>query len=72
MRALFSVHDTAFQHILLVTIAIRLSVTVADAIVVAATWKKTFSQYGDASHLGMHAGVGTIMLRDGEYVCFHT
>lgn len=50
-----------------VTIATRLCVTTADAIVVAVTWRKTFLNHRRASQLGIKTGISTTMLRDGKW-----
>ena len=51
-----------------VSIVARLSVIVADAIVVAVTWKKTFHSARMASQLGMGSNLSATLFRDGEFL----
>ena len=48
-------------------ITTRVSLIVADTIVIAVTWRKTFLQYKKASQLGMHTNISATLLRDGEF-----
>lgn len=53
--------------VLSVTLLTRLSLIVADIIVLIVTWIKTFSLFKEASRLGIHMGISETLLRDGMY-----
>ena len=51
-----------------VSSATRISLIIADAIVVAVTWRKTFRHSREAAELGMRTSVSATLLRDGVYI----
>lgn len=46
-------------------IGTRIALILADTIVVAVTWRKTYQQCQEAMRLGMRARVSAVLLRDG-------
>ena len=68
MTSAVFLNDSHFLFVFItVALTIRLSSIVADAIVVSATWRKTFGQMRGASQLGIHATVSATLLKDGKH-----
>ena len=53
-------------NIVTVAISTRVALTLADLIVIIATWVKMFNQVRNAMHLRTEVRASTIMLTDGE------
>ena len=53
---------------LAVSLATRVPVIVADALVLVLTWMKTYQQVRDARRLNISLSVTTCLVRDGESV----
>lgn len=50
-----------------VTLSSRLSIIIADVLVIAVTWHRTFRHVREATRLGIRTSISSVMLKDGTF-----